>query len=76
MDAGQAKFMQFYLDAVDPSQQATAKLLVSGAFAKMAAGEFDLVAYTNLKNQLLRLVKPEAKASVEAAMNQFASTLK
>lgn len=75
MAQGQEMFYDFFMERVKNGREDEAKALLEGAFARQAAGTFDIAYLQEKMPQYFALLKPEAIEEVKQAMEHFASTL-
>lgn len=75
MAQGQEMFYDFFMERVKNGREDEAKASLEGAFARQAAGTFDIAYLQEKMPQYFALLKPEAIEEVKQAMEHFASTL-
>lgn len=75
MNQGQKMFYDFIMERVQADKKEAAQALLEESFARYAAGTFDKEYFQEVAPKILAVVRPEAAAEVQEAMEHFASSL-
>jgi hypothetical protein len=75
MNPGQQMFYNFIMERVEEDKREEAQELLAESFARQAAGTFDRGYFQEIAQRILDLVKPEAAAELQEAMEDFGSRL-
>lgn len=75
MNQGQEMFYNFFIERVQDDKKEEAKSMLEESFARQAAGTFDMAYFQEIMPKFFAIIKPEAVAEVQEAMNSFSSRL-
>ena len=71
MNEGQTKFYHFIIERVYEEKKESAKKLLEESFSKQASGTFNQEYLESFVNQMMEMIKPEAKEEVQNIMENY-----